>query len=79
MPDHPQTEQLRVLLASLHSRGEERGWLRNQSLGDLDDSRIVEGLVGEQAIFRRRGPPPPPMHGLPQVCVLRWAAGERVS
>ncbi len=64
-----EAEQLKVLLASLHAKGEERAWLRYQTLGDLDDGRIVEGLVGEQAIFRRRGPPPPAMHGLPQVGV----------
>ena len=32
----------------------ERVWLRNQSSGELDDNRLVDGVAGERAVFRRR-------------------------
>eukprot|EP00048_Salpingoeca_helianthica_P001847 m.52144 g.52144 ORF g.52144 m.52144 type:complete len:1852 (-) comp11758_c0_seq1:56-5611(-) len=61
-----EVQQLRVLLSTLQAKGQERAWLRFQTAGDLDDGRIVEGLTGESNVFRRRGPPPPAMLGLPQ-------------
>ena len=29
--------------------------MRNQTYGDLDEARLIEGLAGEKAIYRRRG------------------------
>lgn len=45
--------------------GKERQWLKNQTHGDLDDGRIIEGLTGEKNIYRRRGEKEPEM-GSPQ-------------
>jgi len=45
--------------------GKERQWLKNQTHGDLDDGRIIEGLTGEKTIYRRRGEKEPEM-GSPQ-------------
>lgn len=37
------------------AKGKERQWMRNQTYGDLDEARLIEGLAGEKAIYRRRG------------------------
>ena len=37
--------QLKTMLGSLQSKGQDRAWLRNQTMGDLDDARLVEGLT----------------------------------
>lgn len=29
--------------------------MKNQSYGDLDESKLIEGLTGERAIYKRRG------------------------
>lgn len=50
-----EVRELKTLLASLEAKGKERIWLSNQTVGDLDDAKLVEGLTGEQTIFRRRG------------------------
>jgi von Willebrand factor A domain-containing protein 8 len=51
----PQVARMRELLDSLERRREERVWLRAQSSGDLDDSRLVDGVAGERNIYKRRG------------------------
>ncbi|EDQ92903.1 uncharacterized protein MONBRDRAFT_14058 [Monosiga brevicollis MX1] len=50
----PQIGELRELIASLRSSGKERAWLRHQAHGDLDDNKLIDGLAGEQAVYRRR-------------------------
>lgn len=37
------------------AKGKERQWLKNQALGELDDAKIIDGLTGEKAIYKRRG------------------------
>ena len=32
-----------------------RIWLRNQTSGDLDDAKLVDGVSGERNIYKRRG------------------------
>ena len=39
---------LRNILEALHAKGKERQWLKHQSYGDLDESKLVEGLTGEK-------------------------------
>ena len=51
--------------------GKERQWLKNQTHGDLDDGRIIEGLTGEKSIYRRRGEKEPEP-GSPQTKPKRW-------
>lgn len=48
-------DQLKVILQQLQAKEKERAWLKNQSTGDLDDSRLVEGLVGDTNIYKKRG------------------------
>jgi hypothetical protein len=44
-----------VLKSSASSKKSERGWMKRQSHGELDDSRLVEGVTGEKYIYKRRG------------------------
>ena len=37
--------------------------MRNQTHGDLDEARLIEGLAGEKAIYRRRGEKEPEVTG----------------
>ncbi|XP_059417513.1 von Willebrand factor A domain-containing protein 8 isoform X2 [Carassius carassius] len=60
-----QVQSLRIILDSLQAKGKERQWLRNQALGELDDAKIIDGLTGEKAIYKRRGELEPEL-GTPQ-------------
>ncbi|KAJ8030585.1 von Willebrand factor A domain-containing protein 8 [Holothuria leucospilota] len=60
-----QVKMLTVTLDSLQAKGKERQWLKNQSAGDLDDLKLIEGLTGEKSIYKRRGEKEPEM-GSPQ-------------
>ena len=48
-------QQLQVLLKDIQRRKQERVWLKRQSSGELDDSRLVDALAGERDVFKRRG------------------------
>ncbi|XP_077200195.1 von Willebrand factor A domain-containing protein 8 [Paroedura picta] len=50
-----QVQMLRVILDSLQAKGKERQWLRHQAVGELDDTKIIDSLTGEKAIYKRRG------------------------
>ncbi|XP_069745676.1 von Willebrand factor A domain-containing protein 8 isoform X2 [Narcine bancroftii] len=60
-----QVQSIRVILDSLQAKGKERQWLRHQSVGELDDTKIIDGLTGEKAIYKRRGELDPEL-GSPQ-------------
>ncbi|XP_032888798.1 von Willebrand factor A domain-containing protein 8 [Amblyraja radiata] len=60
-----QVQSIRVILDSLQAKGKERQWLRHQSVGELDDTKIIDGLAGEKAIYKRRGEMEPEL-GSPQ-------------
>uniref|UniRef100_A0A665V7J8 von Willebrand factor A domain-containing protein 8 n=1 Tax=Echeneis naucrates TaxID=173247 RepID=A0A665V7J8_ECHNA len=60
-----QVQSLRIILDSLQAKGKERQWLKNQALGELDDAKIIDGLAGEKAIYKRRGEHDPEV-GVPQ-------------
>ncbi|CAB4415023.1 unnamed protein product [Rhizophagus irregularis] len=47
--------ELRVILESIESKNKERVWLKNQSSGDVDDTKLIEGLTGDRNIYKRRG------------------------
>ncbi|KAJ2992906.1 hypothetical protein HDV02_002756 [Globomyces sp. JEL0801] len=48
-------QQLKVILDSVKSKQKERVWIRNQIEGELDDTKLVEGITGEHSIYKRRG------------------------
>ncbi|KAG7308434.1 hypothetical protein JYU34_005640 [Plutella xylostella] len=56
----PQIAALRGVLAELQAKKKERQWSRNQTSGELDDGKIIEGLTGERNIYRRRTEQEPP-------------------
>ena len=58
--------QTRVVLQSREARAAERVWLRGQSHGDLDEGRLVDGMAGERAVYRRRSEQAPE-DGAPQL------------
>eukprot|EP00061_Rhincodon_typus_P012691 g38584.t1 len=47
--------QQQQVVARRMAKGKERQWLRHQSIGELDDTKIIDGLTGEKAIYKRRG------------------------
>jgi len=49
--------QFRVVLAAAEAKNKERVWLPLQHTGELDEGRLVDGVTGEQNIFKRRGEP----------------------
>ena len=52
-----QITQLKGLLKDMKKRSEERVWIKNQTTGELDESKLVDALAGERDVFRRRGNP----------------------
>jgi len=64
----------RVILTSLEidlaAKEEERVWVKRQIDGELDDSRLTEGITGESTVYKRRGMEKPEL-GRPQIkCVF---------
>uniref|UniRef100_A0A182JSU2 von Willebrand factor A domain-containing protein 8 n=1 Tax=Anopheles christyi TaxID=43041 RepID=A0A182JSU2_9DIPT len=53
-PIRRQVQQLRITLQALQARAKERQWQRHRSAGELDDTKLVEGLTGERAIYKQR-------------------------
>ena len=50
-----QVQQTKTILESLRAKEKERIWLRNRTMGDIDERKLVDGLVGETAIYKQRG------------------------
>lgn len=50
----------------LAAKEEERVWVKRQTDGELDDSRLTEGLTGEATVYKRRGMEKPEL-GRPQI------------
>ncbi|TPX69344.1 hypothetical protein SpCBS45565_g02584 [Spizellomyces sp. 'palustris'] len=57
--------QLKVILEGVQAKEKERTWLQNQTDGELDEGKIIEGLTGETSIYKRRGEETPE-HGATQ-------------
>jgi hypothetical protein len=60
-----QVQTLRSILESLQAKSQDRTWLKNQTSGDLDDNRLIDGLTGEKSIYKKRGDQDPEV-GAPQ-------------
>lgn len=39
-----QVQALRVILGNLQAKSKERQWMRHQTSGELDDTKLIEGL-----------------------------------
>jgi len=46
---------LRATLEAVEFKTTERDWIKRQTDGELDDSRLVEGIAGEKHVYKRRG------------------------
>lgn len=46
---------LRSMLNSLDLKISERGWIKRQNHGELDDSKLVDGITGDKFVYKRRG------------------------
>jgi hypothetical protein len=49
--------QIRFALQSAEAKEKERVWTRNQPLGEIDESRLVDLAAGERNVFKRRALP----------------------
>ncbi|KAJ3214369.1 hypothetical protein HDU67_001757 [Dinochytrium kinnereticum] len=47
--------RMKVVLEGVRDRKNERSWIRNRSEGELDDGKLVEGIIGEKSIYKQRG------------------------
>lgn len=61
----PQVRALRGIINSLQAKGKERQWTRHRTSGELDDTKLIEGLAGERNIYRQRREEEPEV-GAPQ-------------
>ena len=43
------------LLGCWQSKSKERQWLRHQTHGDVDEGKLIEGVIGEKGVYKRRG------------------------
>ncbi|KAK4880988.1 hypothetical protein RN001_004307 [Aquatica leii] len=60
-----QVQSLRIILGSLEAKNKERQWTKHQTSGELDDMKLIDGILGEKTIFRRRTDQQPEL-GSPQ-------------
>ena len=60
-----QITALRSILTSLQARSKERQWLRHRTEGELDETKLIEGIAGERNIYRLRREEEPEI-GAPQ-------------
>lgn len=61
-----QVQSLRVVLGNLQAKNKERYWTRHQTSGELDDVKLIDGLLGEKTVYRRRTEQEPEL-GAPQL------------
>lgn len=47
--------KLRGILKATELRSTERGWLKRQSYGEIDDTKLIDGVTGDKYIYKRRG------------------------
>ncbi|KAM8718667.1 hypothetical protein ACLKA7_001387 [Drosophila subpalustris] len=58
-PNRKQVKQLKAILEAMQTKSKQRQWKKYQTHGELDDTRLIEGITGERNIYRRRTEPNP--------------------
>jgi hypothetical protein len=53
------------VLEAAQAKSKERVWLKQRSQGELDDSKLVDGIAGETRIYKARGKDDPIQGTLP--------------
>ena len=54
-PINTDIANLRTALRAVEYRALQRDWIKNQLDGELDDSKLIEGIAGEKHVYKRRG------------------------
>lgn len=54
-PINSDIANLRAALRAVEYKASERDWIKRQLDGELDDSKLVEGIAGEKHVYKRRG------------------------
>lgn len=50
-----QVNILRVILDGLQAKSKERHWMKHQTSGELDDTKLIESITGEKSVYKKRG------------------------
>ncbi|KAL7030964.1 hypothetical protein ACKWTF_006849 [Chironomus riparius] len=53
-PVKPHVTTLRNILSTLEAKAKERHWQKHVTSGELDDTKIIEGITGEKNIYKMR-------------------------
>jgi hypothetical protein len=57
---------LRAILESAQAKNKERTWVKQKLQGELDDNKLVDGISGDQNIYKMRGKEDP-MQGISSI------------
>lgn len=60
-----QVNILRIILDGLQAKSKERRWMKHQTSGELDDTKLIESITGEKSVYKKRGEQEPEI-GSPQ-------------
>ncbi|GFS38586.1 von Willebrand factor A domain-containing protein 8 [Nephila pilipes] len=60
-----QVKTLGVIIDSLQAKSKDRRWMKHQTSGEFDDTKLIESITGEKSIYKRRGDQDPEI-GSPQ-------------
>ena len=71
-------QNLRAVLNQVEIKESESGWIRRQTHGDLDDTRLVDGVTGDKFIYKRRGivDDTSPLQGPKRLCFVMDVSGS---
>ncbi|GFY55984.1 von Willebrand factor A domain-containing protein 8 [Trichonephila inaurata madagascariensis] len=60
-----QIKSLKVIIDSMQAKSKDRRWMKHQTSGEFDDTKLIESITGEKSIYRKRGEQDPEI-GSPQ-------------
>lgn len=75
---HCHSYALLIFFSDLSAKEEERVWVKRQTDGELDDSRLTEGLTGESTVYKRRGMAKPEV-GRPQIKCVTMCSSQQAK
>lgn len=53
-PVKPHVNTLRNILSTLEAKAKERHWQKHVTSGEIDDTKIIDGITGEKSIYKMR-------------------------
>jgi hypothetical protein len=54
-PIQEDISKLRGILEAIELKSSERSWVKRQSYGEIDDTKLMDGVTGDKHIYKRRG------------------------